>query len=87
MTTSLPPRRFVATSAFLFATTNLLKVPAYFAAGLFNGDLIVSTMWTWVMIPIGVLVGRSLVDRINRAWFERVTVVLLSVGALVLLFV
>jgi uncharacterized membrane protein YfcA len=87
MTTNLSPRRFVATSAFLFASINLLKVPGYFAAGLFDGDLIVSTMWAWAMIPIGVLVGRALVDRINREWFERVTVVLLAAGALVLLFV
>ena len=34
MTTNLSPRRFVATSAFLFASINLLKVPGYFAAGL-----------------------------------------------------
>ena len=87
MTTNLSPRRFVATSAFLFASINLLKVPGYLAAGLFDGDLIVSTMWAWAMIPIGVLVGRALVDRINREWFERVTVVLLAAGALVLLFV
>ena len=87
MTTNLSPRRFVATSAFLFASNHLLKVPGYFAAGLFDGDLIVSTMWAWAMIPIGVLVGRALVDRINREWFERVTVVLLAAGALVLLFV
>jgi uncharacterized membrane protein YfcA len=87
MTTNLSPRRFVATSAFLFATINLLKVPGYFAAGLFDGDLILSTAWTWVMIPVGVLAGRALVDRINREWFERVTVGLLAAGALVLLFV
>ncbi len=86
MTTDLSPRRFVATSAFLFASINLLKVPGYFAAGLFDGELIVSTIWAWAMIPIGVYVGRSLVDRINREWFERVTVALLAGGALVLLF-
>lgn len=87
MTTNLTPRRFVATSGVLFATINLLKVPSYFLVGLFDRDLIVSTMWTWVMVPVGVLVGRSLVDRINRVWFERVTVVLLAGGALLLLFI
>lgn len=87
MTTDLSPRRLVATSAVLFASINLLKVPGYFAAGLFDGDLIVSTAWTWVMIPVGVFAGRALVGRINREWFERVTVGLLAAGALVLLFV
>lgn len=86
MTTDLKPRAFVATSGVLFATINLIKVPTYFFAGLFDGELIVSTMWTWVMIPIGVLVGRALVDKINRSVFERVTVALLSGGALLLLF-
>jgi hypothetical protein len=43
-------------------------------------------MWTWLMIPVGVTVGRLLVDRINRERFERLTVVLLTVGATLLLF-
>jgi uncharacterized membrane protein YfcA len=60
-------------------------VPGYFLAGLFDGELIVSTMWTWVMIPVGVLFGRGLVDKIDRERFEKVTVVLLTAGALLLL--
>lgn len=85
MTTSLDPRRIVATGAFLFASVNLLKVPGYFFADLFDADLIVSTMWTWLLIPVGVLVGRALVDHINRVWFERLTVTFMATGALVLL--
>jgi hypothetical protein len=87
MTTNLNPRRFVATSAVLFATINLLKVPSYFLAGLFDGELIVSTMWTWLLIPVGVLAGRALISRINRELFERVAIVLLTVGAIILLFI
>lgn len=85
MTTNLDPRRLVATGAFLFASVNLLKVPGYFFADLFDADLIVSTMWTWLLIPVGVLVGRALVDQINRQWFERLTVTFMAAGALVLL--
>jgi uncharacterized membrane protein YfcA len=87
MTTNLNPRRFVATSAVLFATINLLKVPGYFLAGLFDGELILSTIWAWAMIPIGVLAGRALVGKINRDRFERVTVLLLTAGAVLLLVV
>ncbi len=86
MTTDLNPRRFVATSAVLFATINLLKVPTYFAAGLFDPDLILSTIWTWTLIPVGVVAGRALVGRIDRERFDRVTVVLLAAGAVALLF-
>lgn len=85
MTTNLNPRRFVATSAVLFATINLLKLPGYYLAGLFDSQLIVSTLWTWVMIPFGVLTGRTLVEKINRAQFEKVTIVLLTLGAVLLL--
>ena len=87
MTTKLGPRSFVATGAFLFASTNLVKVPAYFYADLFDADLITSTMWAWLLIPVGVFVGRALVGRINRVWFERLTVSFLALGALVLLLV
>ena len=84
MTTGLEPRRFVATSVAFFATINIIKVPGYFVAGLFDGDLIVSTLWAWITIPIGVLVGRWLVDRIDRTRFEAATVGLLAAGAIVL---
>ena len=87
MTTNLKPRQFIATGAFLFASTNLLKVPAYFYADLFDADLITSALWPWLLIPVGVLVGRALVSRINQVWFERISVSFLALGALVLLLV
>lgn len=85
VTTELNPRPLVATSAALFAAMNLLKVPAYLFAGLFDAGLIADTWWTWLAIPIGVATGRALVDRINRTTFDRMTTVLLVGGALVLL--
>ena len=85
LTTDLKPRRFVATSAALFAVTNLLKVPAYFLAGLFDGDLIASVWWAWFTIPFGVAAGRALLGRIDRAMFDRITTTLLIGSALVLL--
>ncbi len=85
MTTDLEPRRFVATSAALFTSINLLKLPAYLFAGLLDGELIVATWWTWFAIPIGVITGRAFVGRINRLWFDRMTMGLLLGGALLLL--
>ena len=85
MTTELKPRRLVATSAALFAAMNLLKIPAYLFAGLFDADLVARTWWTWLAIPIGVATGRALVDRIDRISFDRITTVLLVGGALILL--
>ena len=85
ITTDLKPRPLVATTAALFTIVNLFKLPAYLLAGLLDGELIAETWWTWLAIPVGVLVGRSVVDRINRLWFERMTMALLVTGALVLL--
>ncbi len=85
LTTDLPPRRFVATSAALFAMTNLVKVPAYLLAGLLDGELIASTWYAWVAIPIGVVSGRALVGRLDRSIFDRITTTLLIAGAIVLL--
>ncbi|MDJ0665196.1 MAG: sulfite exporter TauE/SafE family protein [Acidimicrobiia bacterium] len=85
LTTDLKPRRFVATSAALFAIINLLKVPAYLLAGLFDGELISSVWYAWFAIPFGVVAGRSLVSRMDRVVFDRITTTLLVGGALVLL--
>jgi hypothetical protein len=81
----LDPRTFVGTSAAFFALINILKIPGYAFAGLFDLPLILSTIWAWVLIPVGVMTGRLLVDRIERTWFERVTLLLLSLGAILLL--
>lgn len=85
MGVGLEPKRFVATSVGLFAMINIIKVPGYLLAGLMDGDLIVSTMWGWLLIPVGVLLGRLLVGRVNKVVFERITMVLLVAGALALL--
>jgi uncharacterized membrane protein YfcA len=85
MGVGLEPKRFVATTVGLFAMVNLLKVPGYLLAGLLDGELIVSTLWTWLMIPVGVALGRLMIVRVDRARFERMTLVLLIAGAIVLL--
>jgi uncharacterized membrane protein YfcA len=85
MGVGLEPKRFVGTSVALFAMVNLLKVPAYLLDGLIDGKLILSTIWGWALIPVGVVLGRSLVDHVDRTVFERVTMVLLVVGAIALL--
>lgn len=87
MTAQLSPRVVVGTSAAFFAVVNILKVPGYAMAGMFDLGLITSTLWTWALIPLGVFIGRLVVDRINRLWFERVALALLTVGAAVRLFI
>lgn len=85
MTTRLDPGRLVATSVAFFAAINLLKVPGYFLAGLFDVELIASTIWAWLSIPAGVILGRAMIDRIDRSTFDRVTLLLLTAGSVILL--
>ena len=85
MGVGLEPRRFVGTTIALFSMINLIKAPGYVLAGVMDTELITSTLWGWVMIPVGVMLGRMLVKRVNRTVFERITLVLLVAGSLVLL--
>jgi hypothetical protein len=39
----------------------------------------------WPLIPVGVVLGRMLVERINKVVFERIMMGLLVAGALALL--
>jgi uncharacterized membrane protein YfcA len=85
MAAQLEPRRFVATSIAFFAIVNLIKVPGYLVADLFDIELIRSTLWAWLLIPVGVGLGRLLIDHIDRRKFEYLTLALLTAGAVVLL--
>lgn len=85
MANRLEPRPMVATSVAFFAAINLLKVPGYALAGVFDAELIVASLWAWALIPVGVVLGRRMVDRIDRNRFELVTLVLLAAGAVLLL--
>ena len=81
----VPPVPFVATTTFAFAIVNLIKVPAYVSAGLFDLELQRQLAWAAALIPVGVLVGRLIVGRINRVLFHRLSVGLLACSGLYLL--
>jgi hypothetical protein len=85
MGVGLEPKRFVGTSVGLFAMINILKVPGYLLTGMMDGHLILSSMRGWPLIPVGVVLGRMLVERINKVVFERIMMGLLVAGALALL--
>ncbi|HLT97865.1 MAG TPA: sulfite exporter TauE/SafE family protein [Acidimicrobiia bacterium] len=80
----LQPVAFVATTVLVFTIVNLIKVPAYAAAGIFDWDLQLQFWWVLPLIPIGTLLGRKLVHRINPVLFQRVMVALLAVAGLML---
>lgn len=81
---SLEPRTFAATAAFFFFILNWVKVPSYWAAGLFDWELLRSVMLIMPLIPIGVWTGKQLVQRIDRVYFEQLILVLLGVSGVFL---
>jgi uncharacterized membrane protein YfcA len=81
----LKPETFAATAAFFFFILNWVKVPSYWAAGLFDWDLLRSTLWVLPFVPTGVWLGKWGAKNIGRAYFEKVILILLSISGILLL--
>ncbi len=82
----LAPGVFVATAALFFAIINLIKVPYYFYAGLIDFSLLLKIAWLFPFIPLGAFIGKTLTRKVDKAVFERILLVLLTISALLLLF-
>lgn len=81
----IAPRAFIATSAVYFAIINWIKVPYYVYAGILHPGQLLEIAPLLLLVPVGVILGRWLSVRINKATFERVILVLLIVSAVLLL--
>ncbi len=64
---------------------NLIKVPYYFYANLFNFALFGSLGWMLPIIQFGVWVGKWITNRVHKRTFDRVILFLLLVSATLLL--
>ena len=83
---NLSPTVFAGTTTLFFAIVNLLKVPGFLVAGLLDFHSLLGVVWVLPFIPLGVYSGRWMIDRINKALFENIMLVVLLVAAAVLLF-
>ncbi len=81
------PQVFVGTTTLYFAVLNLLKVPAYITAGIFDLNTLLQVIWVVPFIVAGVYVGRWMIKRIHKRAFEWVMLVVLVMTSGVLLFV
>ena len=81
----LKPEKFAATAAFFFFVLNWMKVPSYWFAGLFDWELIRSSLWVVPLVPLGVWTGKWLVGRVGRDEFKKVIMFLLGVSGILLL--
>lgn len=85
LTQQLAPAAFVATSALFFTVLNWIKVPSYFFSGMFQWELQLRLAWLLPLVPLGTWLGRHLVQRINRRWFDRMVSFFLLLSGLLLL--
>ncbi|RCG32707.1 sulfite exporter TauE/SafE family protein [Sphaerisporangium album] len=81
----LPVLNFLGTSAWFFLTINAFKVPFSVALDLVTPATLAFAAVTAPAVLVGAAAGRLLIGRIDRTWFERVTVALTVVAAIRLL--
>jgi uncharacterized membrane protein YfcA len=81
---NLRPETFVATAALYFMVLNWIKVPSYALSGLFDWELIRGSIWVLPLLPLGVWVGKRIVLRVERVYFERAILILLGVSGVFL---
>lgn len=79
------PQTFVGTTTLYFAIVNLIKLPGLVVAHLLDFTDLAQVIWALPLIPIGVLLGRWMVNRMNRAAFERFMLVVLAFAGVILL--
>jgi uncharacterized membrane protein YfcA len=82
---NVTPRVFIATSALFFLILNWIKVPFYMYADLFDSELLRRIAWILPLVPIGVVIGRWVIVRVNAVTFERIIVSLLLINAVLLI--
>ena len=86
MQPAMTPRSFVGATTVFFAIINLIKLPGFIAIGILDMPKLLDIGWVFILIPIAVAVGRSLITRINRRTFEWVMMIPLLLLSLSLLF-
>lgn len=81
------PTVFVGTTTLFFAIVNAVKLPGLIFAGLLDFSRLLTVIWAVPLIPVGVYTGRWLVQRINKAAFDWIMLVVLVIAAAALLFI
>jgi uncharacterized membrane protein YfcA len=80
MLRQVPPIPFIGTTTLLFAIVNALKLPlTLLSSNVLNPHLLLSILWVVPLIPVGVLVGRWSVKRMNPVHFDRLMLGLLFI--------
>ena len=78
----LPPTLFVGTTVIVFMTYNYLKLIPYWWLGQLSADNLATSFLLLPLAPIGIKLGRWLLDRVNDVLFYRIVYGLLLITGL-----
>lgn len=78
----MPVLTFLGTSAWFFATVNLIKLPVSIGLGLVTVPFVLMDLLLVPLVIAGALVGRAVARRVPQAVFEKAVLVLTVVSAL-----
>src|SRR5262249_54336806 len=78
----LPKYEFMGTSAYLFLTINLSKLPFSYSLGLIPRPPLHSNLILFPAVAIGALTGRQLLKFVPQLWFERLLLLSAALAAL-----
>lgn len=82
---NITPIVFVGTTTLYFALINLLKIPPLILTGILDWEVLLNVIWVFPVLPLGVWLGRKIINRINQLVFERLMLVVLAITAVYLL--
>jgi uncharacterized membrane protein YfcA len=72
---------FVGTLSVYFFVINITKVPFYMEIGIFTGEIMQISLWLTLLIPVGVLMGRWLNQKMSdQIFYDTSHLILLGMG-------
>ncbi|MDP5071954.1 MAG: sulfite exporter TauE/SafE family protein, partial [Congregibacter sp.] len=82
----LPPLIYAGTAGLFFAVVNVIKLPAYYALGQFGVNNLAYSLVLVPIAPLGVLLGRRLVQLSNPGVYYKIISLFLVLVGIKLMF-
>ena len=80
-----PPRTFIATTTLFFAVTNLARLPALFAADVFEWEKLRVVILFMPLVWVGAILGWRFIEVVNPVMFDRLMTVILIFAGIILI--